>query len=58
MRIVHALHEMREALERARSEALKNFGSDAVFIEKFIVEPRHVEVQLFGDSLDSASGSD
>ena len=49
MRIVHALHEMREALERARSEALKNFGSDAVFIEKFIVEPRHVEVQLFGD---------
>ncbi len=49
MRIVHAPAEMRESLERARAEALKNFGSESVYIEKFIVEPRHVEVQLFGD---------
>ena len=50
MRIVHQRSEMRENLERARVEALKNFGSEAVYIEKFIVEPRHVEVQLFGDT--------
>lgn len=49
MRIVRAAAEMRESLERARAEALKNFGSESVYIEKFIEEPRHVEVQLFGD---------
>lgn len=49
MRIVHAASEMRESLERARAEALKNFGSPAVYCERFIEEPRHVEVQLFGD---------
>ncbi len=49
MRIVHDASEMKESLERARAEALKNFGSPAVYCEKFISEPRHVEVQLFGD---------
>jgi acetyl-CoA carboxylase biotin carboxylase subunit len=49
MRIVHKASEMKESLERARAEALKNFGSPAVYCEKFIQEPRHVEVQLFGD---------
>lgn len=49
MRIVHEQHQMAESLERARAEALKNFGSESVYIEQFIVEPRHVEVQLFGD---------
>ena len=50
MRIVRASHEMQEALERARAEALKNFGSLEVYCEKFIEGPRHVEVQLFGDT--------
>ena len=49
MRVVHEVGQMKEELERARAEALKNFGSESVYIEKFILEPRHVEVQLFGD---------
>jgi acetyl/propionyl-CoA carboxylase alpha subunit len=49
MRIVRAEHEMKESLERARAEAVKNFGSPVVYCEKFVEEPRHVEVQLFGD---------
>jgi acetyl/propionyl-CoA carboxylase alpha subunit len=49
MRIVRAEHEMKESLERARAEAVKNFGSPEVYCEKFVEEPRHVEVQLFGD---------
>lgn len=49
MRIVRDPSELAPSLERARAEALKNFGSDAVYLEKYIEEPRHVEVQLFGD---------
>lgn len=49
MRIVRESGELQGSLERARSEALKNFGSDAVYLEKYIEQPRHVEVQLFGD---------
>lgn len=49
MRIVRDASELVPNLERARAEALKNFGSDAVYLEKYIEEPRHVEVQLFGD---------
>jgi acetyl/propionyl-CoA carboxylase alpha subunit len=49
MRIVRAVAELPESLERARAEALKNFGSAEVYLEKYIEEPRHVEVQLFGD---------
>jgi len=49
MRIVREPGELQGSLERARSEALKNFGSDAVYLEKYIEQPRHVEVQLFGD---------
>lgn len=50
MRIVRASHEIHDALERARAEAVKNFGSPEVYCEKFIEGPRHVEVQLFGDA--------
>ncbi len=49
MRIVRAQSELADALVRARAEALKNFGSAEVYFEKFIEQPRHVEVQLFGD---------
>jgi acetyl-CoA carboxylase, biotin carboxylase subunit len=50
MRIAHSTEELRAALPRARAEALKNFGNEAVYFEKYIVNPRHVEVQLFGDA--------
>lgn len=49
MRIVRNEGEIKELLPRARSEAKKNFSSDDVFIEKYIEQPRHIEVQIFGD---------
>jgi acetyl-CoA carboxylase biotin carboxylase subunit len=49
MRLVGGAHEMASAWERARSEAKKFFGDDTVYIEKAIVRPRHVEIQLLGD---------
>jgi propionyl-CoA carboxylase alpha chain len=49
MRIAHSGAQVAEGLERARSEAKASFGDDRVFIEKFIVDPRHIEIQLLGD---------
>src|ERR1041384_4365982 len=49
MRIAHAKAEVAEGFTRARSEAKSSFGDDRVFIEKFIVNPRHVEIQVLGD---------
>ncbi len=49
MRIAHSAAEVAEGLARARSEAKSSFGDDRVFIEKFIVNPRHVEIQVLGD---------
>lgn len=49
MRFVTGPEELASALERARSEAKKAFGSEAVYIEKALLEPRHVEVQVLGD---------
>lgn len=40
---------MKEAFERASSEAASAFGNGAMFIEKFVERPRHIEVQLLGD---------
>ena len=42
--------EVRDGFERARSEAKSSFGDDRVFIEKFIVDPRHIEIQVLGDA--------
>jgi len=50
MRKAFSAAELAEQLPRARGEAKKNFGSDDVFLEQLIIEPRHVEVQIFGDS--------
>ncbi len=50
MRVAHSAEEAREGFERARSEAKSSFGDDRIFIEKFIVEPRHVEIQVLGDT--------
>src|ERR1700753_666224 len=49
MRIAHSREEVAEGFARARSEAKSSFGDDRVFIEKFIVNPRHVEIQVLGD---------
>ncbi|MFQ3596182.1 MAG: biotin carboxylase N-terminal domain-containing protein, partial [Sphingomonadaceae bacterium] len=50
MRPVHAAAELTEALLSAKREAAAAFGNDAVMLEKLIGQPRHVEVQIFGDS--------
>jgi acetyl-CoA carboxylase biotin carboxylase subunit len=49
MRLVHEASEMANAWERARSEAKKFFGDDTVYLEKAILSPRHVEIQVLGD---------
>ena len=49
MRIAHSAGEVAEGFARAKSEAASSFGDDRVFIEKFITDPRHVEIQLIGD---------
>ncbi len=49
MRIACSKSEVAEGFARARSEAKSSFGDDRVFIEKFIVNPRHIEIQVLGD---------
>jgi propionyl-CoA carboxylase alpha chain len=49
LRIAHNDGEVSDGFARARSEALSSFGDDRIFIEKFIVNPRHIEIQLLGD---------
>ena len=49
MRIAHDDRELLDGLDRARSEARSSFGDDRVFIEKYVVEPRHIEIQVLGD---------
>ena len=49
MRIAHSSGEVAEGFQLAKSEARSSFGDDRVFIEKFIVNPRHVEIQVLGD---------
>ncbi|MBX4924769.1 acetyl-CoA carboxylase biotin carboxylase subunit [Rhizobium binae] len=50
MRIAWNKAEVRDGFERARSEAKSSFGDDRVFIEKFVVEPRHIEIQVLADA--------
>lgn len=50
MRVAGSKKELEELLPRARGEAKKFFSSDDVYLEKYIVNPRHVEVQIFGDT--------
>ncbi|HEU6442087.1 MAG TPA: acetyl/propionyl/methylcrotonyl-CoA carboxylase subunit alpha [Microvirga sp.] len=49
MRIAYSSDEVAEGFARARSEAASSFGDDRVFIEKFITDPRHIEIQVLGD---------
>jgi pyruvate carboxylase len=50
MRVVHKADELAGSLEQAQREAQAAFGNPAVFLEKYIPRPRHIEVQLLGDS--------
>lgn len=50
MRLVHAEQDLKGALESARSEAENAFGSGELILEKAIIKPRHVEIQVFSDS--------
>ena len=49
MRIVHSEKELKPALENTRREAKNFFGNDTIFLEKFLQDPHHIEVQILGD---------
>jgi len=49
MRIVRGASEMASALRQTMGEARNSFGNDAVFVEKYIEDPKHIEVQVLGD---------
>jgi propionyl-CoA carboxylase alpha chain len=49
MRIAHSASEVQEGFDRSKSEAASSFGDDRMFVEKFIVNPRHIEIQILGD---------
>jgi acetyl-CoA carboxylase biotin carboxylase subunit len=49
MRLVHNEAEFEEQMTLAQNEARSSFGDDAVFIEKFVDQPRHIEIQVFAD---------
>jgi propionyl-CoA carboxylase alpha chain len=49
MRIAHSAAEVEDGYRRARSEAKSSFGDDRVLLEKFIENPRHIEIQVLGD---------
>ena len=50
MRVVEKESELEEQMKRAISEAISAFGDGAVFIEKYIASPRHIEIQIMADS--------
>jgi len=50
MRIVHEASEVEEAYTRAKSEAQSAFGSDEVYVERFVHNPKHIEVQIIADT--------
>jgi len=49
MRIAYSTDEVADGFARAKSEAASSFGDDRVFVEKFITDPRHIEIQVLGD---------
>ncbi|MFM7387991.1 MAG: acetyl/propionyl/methylcrotonyl-CoA carboxylase subunit alpha [Bacteroidota bacterium] len=50
MRLVEREEDFEEQMHAAQSEARSSFGDDAVFIEKFVTKPRHIEIQVFADN--------
>ncbi|MDH4019176.1 MAG: acetyl/propionyl/methylcrotonyl-CoA carboxylase subunit alpha [Xanthomonadales bacterium] len=53
MRVAHNDAECRDGFERASNESRSSFGDDRMFVEKFIEEPRHIEIQIIADSHDN-----
>jgi acetyl-CoA carboxylase biotin carboxylase subunit len=49
MRLVKHPSEMEKALQRARGEARASFGDDSLYVEKFVEQPRHIEIQILAD---------
>ena len=49
MKVANGRNEIAQALSLARAEAKANFGNDAVYLEKYLSHPRHIEIQLLGD---------
>lgn len=49
MRVVHSVEELEDGVKRAQSEAQGAFGDSAVFIEKYVLNPKHIEIQVLGD---------
>ncbi len=54
MRVAHDQESFSQAFQLARNEALAAFGSSAVYVEKFLARPRHVEIQIMGDKFGKA----
>ncbi len=54
MRLIHSLDEIGEAFAPARAEAKAAFGDDRLYLEKFLAEPRHIEVQVLADGFGTA----
>ena len=50
MRMVSCESELEDSYNRAKSEALKAFGSDEIYLEKYLEKPKHIEVQIIGDN--------
>jgi acetyl-CoA carboxylase biotin carboxylase subunit len=50
MRVVRAPGELAEAIDRARGEAASAFGDDTLLLEKYVERPRHIEIQILGDT--------
>jgi acetyl-CoA carboxylase biotin carboxylase subunit len=50
LRLVQREADLVAALKRGRSEAKSSFGDDGIYVEKFVEEPRHIEIQILGDS--------
>lgn len=53
MRLVEKEEDLEEQMKLAQSEARSSFGDDAVFVEKFVTKPRHIEIQVFADNHDN-----
>ena len=49
LRVVHKESELVQAIQSSQNEAKASFGDDRLFVEKFVTEPRHIEIQVMGD---------
>ena len=54
MKVAQTEDDLEEAFNTARSEAAAAFGNDAVYMEKYLGKPRHIEIQVFGDGMGNA----